>query len=306
MMFAVPSMGRMGSRGWGRCRGASARTGRNGARVNREWHSPDRVKQSGCTVLPAGIPPGNPIPHSVLSRATQLGVGWHRDYLWQDWDPHACLPPPLVPHLTKVRPCCHEPQGQFSTPSIPCRAKAASASPCASLPQSPSVPRQVPGCDSRSLVEPGHRGHNTLGRRDTLPQRHDPFFCPPSPGCRPQRRWGGRHGHRGSGCAREGLGLGTIPAAAPGHVPAPERVTEGLGEPGNGTVPEPVPGRTSRSSWQPSGARWKTTVHFVLSQAAQRTGEIPNFSSGATVPVTLFRGWQAQAPLCPRGLFTPG
>lgn len=40
VMFAVPSMGRMGSRGWGRCRGASARAGRNGARVNRDWHRP--------------------------------------------------------------------------------------------------------------------------------------------------------------------------------------------------------------------------------------------------------------------------
>lgn len=238
-------------------------------------------------------------------------MGWHQGYLWQDWDPYACLTPPLVPHLTKVRPCCHEPQGQFSIPSIPCRAKAASASPSASLPQSPSVPRQVLGCDPRQSQG---TGDTTLWQGGTHSHSDmSPFLCPPCAGCSPlgrargpQRRWGG--------------GTGTAGRA----VPARSWIWAGSRQLPRGTL---QPGQKNRSpralvSWatglsrsqcreeppappgSPPAARWKTTVHFVLSQATKRTGEIPNFSSGATVPVTLFRGWQAQIPSAP-GVCSP-
>lgn len=259
-------------------------------------------------MLPAGTPPGNPIHRSVLSRATQLGVGWHQGYLWQNWDPHACLPPPLVPHLTKIRPCCHEPQGQFSIPSISCRAREASASPSASLPQSPSMPRQALGCDLRSLAT----GDTTLGRRDTLPQRHDPLLLPAVP--RVQPVWQsplapaqeGRLASRVRLCQRR-AGFGQDPSSCPGA-----RFSQKNGSPralvswATGLSRSQCREEPPAPPGSPPAARWKTTVHFVLSQATKRTGEIPNFSSGATVPVTLFRGWQARAPLCPRGLLILG
>lgn len=137
------------------------------------------VKESGCSVLPAETPPGNPIPWSVLSCATQLGVGWHQGCLWQD--------------------------------------------------------------------------------------------------------------------------LGRIPAAAPGHVSAGQK----NGSPGAlvSWAPGLPRGRYREKPPAPPGsapaARWNTTARFVLSRGTKRTGEIPNFSSGASVPVTPFWGWPAQAPRAP-------
>lgn len=145
------------------------------------------------------------------------------------------------------------------------------------------MPRQALGCDPRALAEPGHRGHHTLGRRDTLPQRHEPLLLPTllrvQPALHtllPQRRGAG-------------AGAGTAAQA----VPAKGWIWAGSQQLPRGTFQPRQKNRSPRAlvSWAtglplsrcreelpvPPGsrpaARWKTTVRFVLSQATKEQGK---------------------------------
>lgn len=63
-----------------------------------------------------------------LAQSSPEPPSWEWGCPWQNWDPHACLPPPLFPQLAKARPRCHEPQEQPLVPPLP---------PCPGAPQCP-------------------------------------------------------------------------------------------------------------------------------------------------------------------------
>lgn len=113
-------------------------------------------------------------------------MGRHQGCLWPYWDPHACHRPwsPISP---KQGHAAMSPRAVFIHLHL-LHSEGSLWPPSASLPCSPSVPRQMLSCDPRSLAEPGHRGHRTLGRRDTLPQRHEPLLLPALLRVQPARR----------------------------------------------------------------------------------------------------------------------
>lgn len=296
MMCAVPSIGRMGKVQGSSCQGKE------------DWSQGGQgLAQPSCAISSSG-------QTGLSSQAAQCCLQGHSQEtpFPAQSSPGVApgLSPPLVPHLTKARPCCHEPgKGSFYLPPPPAGRR---QPPCLGVPLCPGrcwavIPgaRQSQATGDITLWEGGTHSHS-----DT-----NPFSWPPCSGCSPlgragapRRRRGGRAGTAGQAVPAEDwvwAGSQQLPWATlhlgqkNGSPRALVSWTAGLPRGRCREEPPAPPGSAP-------AARRKTTVRFVLSQATKRTGETPNFSSGATVPVIPFWGWQAQAPLCPRGFFTPG
>lgn len=121
VMFAVPGMGRMGKVQGSSCQGREEWSQGGQGLAQPSWVV-NSSRQTGLSSQTAQCClQGHPQkPHSLLSPLPghPAGSGAAPGLPMAILGP-TCLPSPLVPHLTKARPCCHEPKGSFYPPPPP-------------------------------------------------------------------------------------------------------------------------------------------------------------------------------------------